>query len=144
MPQWSGDELSAKRELAIDALKKSMSGVLTHKDWIQLTEIAWQSMADKVIDAQLDVLRAERFEGRKSPSDAKGRMHRYERFKNVLKALNFLFKCYEVDWSEFLRTIVELVEGRADGAGLGGPARGDQQACAEAASGEGSDDSGSC
>ena len=144
MPQYSGEELSAKRKLAVDALKKSMASVLNHRDWIQLTEITWQSMADKVISAQLDLLRAERFEGRKSPNDVKIRLHRYEKFKNVLKALNFLFKCYDIDWSVFLQTLVDLIEGRIDGAGLGGPARGDQQGSAESASGEGSDDSRAC
>lgn len=144
MPQWSGEELAAKRRLAVDALKKSMASVLNHRDWVQLTEITWQSMSDKVSDAQLDLLRAERFEGRKSPSDAKGRIHRYERFKNVLKALNFLFKCYDIDWSVFLQTLVDLIEGRIDGAGLSGPARRDQQGSADTPSGEAPDDSGAC
>lgn len=144
MPQWSGDELAAKRGLAVDALKKSMVDVLNHRDWIQLTEIACQSMSDKVGDAQLALLRAERFEGRKTPNEAKGRLHRYERFKSILKALNFLFKCYDIDWSVFLQTLVDLIEGRIDGAGLGGSARRDQQSGAETTSGEGSDDSGAC
>lgn len=145
MPEWAGAELEAKRKQALEALRSSMSEMLDHKEWVQLTEMLWQSISDKVIDAQLDVIRRERFEPKSRPSSttATDRLDRFTRYKRVLRALNFMFKCVDIDWAVFLRTVVDLVEGRVDVNGLDSPARRDQQDRAAAETVEGTDDSGS-
>jgi len=145
MPEWSGAQLDTKRKQALDALRSSMSEMLDHKEWIQLTELLWQSVSEKVNDAQLDLIRRERFEPKDRPltNAAAERIDRFTRYKRVLRALNFVFKCYEVDWSVFLGTLLDLAEGRVDVKGLDRPARRDQQDRTAAEAGEGNDDSGS-
>jgi hypothetical protein len=109
-----------------------------------MTEIAWQLMSQKLHDAQLDVVRSEKFSKSKiTVRNAEERVERFNRYQRILRALNFLFKCYEIDWGVFLRTVVELVEGRIDVKGFDRPTGRDQQHGTPTEAAEGPDDSGS-
>jgi hypothetical protein len=128
MPRWSGDELQAKKKQALEVLSRAMKDMPVHEDWVTLTEILWQRMSDMVGECQLDVLRNERFGTATSRQSegARARLARYEKYRRTLKALNFLFKCIDIDWDVFLQTVVDLVEGNIDVKGLDSPARRDQ------------------
>lgn len=145
MPEWTGSQLDAKRQQALDSLRAAMPDMLDHREWIQLTETLWQVMSDRLADAQLDVIRRERFETKEHSSavTALERLNRVSRYKKILRALNFVFKCFDVDWNVFLRTLLDLAEGRADAKGLDSSARRDQQDHSAVENGEGDDDSGS-
>lgn len=116
---WEGEQLQGKRRQAIDAFRSAMSeAMLEHHEWIQMTDIAWQAMSERLHDAQLDVIRSEKFgKTRLSLQHGADRVERFDRYQRVLRAMNFLFKCFEVDWSAFLSAVVELVEGTLDGSG---------------------------
>lgn len=78
-----------------------------------MTELLWQLMAEKLHDAQLDVLRCEKFSTNESTlTNAAERVEKFSRHQRMLRALNFLFKCHQVDWKVFLQTVVELVESK--------------------------------
>lgn len=145
MPKWTGLQLDAKRRQALDALRLAMPDMLDHGEWIQLTETLWQVMSDRSVDAQLDIMRRERFETKEHASitTALERFSKVNRYKKILRALNFVFKCFDVDWNVFLRTLLDLAEGRADAKGLDSSTRRDQQDHSAAKDGEGDDDSGS-
>jgi hypothetical protein len=144
MPEWGGSQLDAKRKQALDAFRSSMSDMLDHKEWIQMTEVIWQLMSDRVIDAQQDIIRRERFEPKDRPSSAaaQDRLTRYTKFKRLLRALNFVFKCFEVDWSIFAETLLGVAEGRVDVKGLDNSTKRDQCDDQAAPDGQGTDDSG--
>ena len=140
--QWEGAQLEEKRKQSIRSLQAALADMLDHKEWIQMTELLWQLMSEKLHAAQLDVLRNERFSTSQTmPKVATDRVEKFSRHQRVLRALNFLFKCYEVDWSEFLRTVVELVEGEIDVKGHDRSAGRDQSGGSGTAAGKGSDDS---
>ena len=146
MPEWTGEQLEDKRKQALDALRDAMPDMLDHKEWIQLTETLWQAMSDRVASAQLDIIRRERFEATEKSSGtitAFERLNRTNRYKKILRALNYVFKCFDVDWNVFLRTLLDLAEGRSDAKGLDSPARRDQHDRSAVENGEGNDDSGS-
>jgi len=128
MARWNGEELRAKKQQALEVFRRAMADISVHEEWVSLTEILWQKMSEMVGDCQLDVLRNERFgtaTSRQSET-ARSRLARYEKYKRTLKALNFLFKCVDIDWDVFLQTVVDLVEGKVDVKGLDSPARRDQ------------------
>jgi len=113
--QWSGEQLEEKRRQAINALKSAFSDpMFDHKEWVQMTELTWQLMAEKLHDAQLDVLRCKEFSTKPSIiATALARVEKFSRHQRMLRALNFLFKCHQVDWEVFLQTVVELVESKS-------------------------------
>lgn len=140
--QWEGKQLEEKRKQAVRSLQAAFADMLDHKEWIQMTELLWQLMSEKLHDAQLDVLRGERFSTSQAMlAAANERVEKFSRHQRVLRALNFIFKCYEVDWGEFLRTVVELVEGKIDVKGLDRPTGRDQSRSSATAAGKGPDDS---
>jgi len=141
--QWDGAQLEEKRKQAIAAFQSAMGdAMLSHQEWVQMTELLWQLMSEKLHDAQLDVLRNERFSTNKMTiKGAVDRVDRFSRHQRVLRALNFLFKCYEVDWGVFLQTVVELVEGRIDVTRFDRPPGRDKQHGAHATTGKETDDS---
>lgn len=144
MARWRGEELQLKKAQALDVLRRAMGDMSVHDDWITLTEVVWQMMSDKVGECQMDVLRGERFgtaTSRQSEA-ARTRLARYEKYKRMLKSLNFLFKCVDIDWDVFLRTVVDLVEGKVDVRGLDSPARRDQSEDSTVETEQGTDDSG--
>jgi len=140
--QWEGAQLEEKRGQAIRALQAAFSEMLDHKEWVQMTELLWQLMSEKMHDAQLDVIRNEKFSTNQSIlENVTERVEKFSRHQRTLRALNFLFKCYEVDWGVFLQTVVELVESKSDVKGLDRPAGRDQSRSSRASTGQGSDDS---
>lgn len=150
MPEWQGEQLDLRRKQALGAFRSSMSDMLDHKEWVQLTELLWQHLSDKIADVQLDVMRRERFDSSKEGlpiishlSSAKERLNKFTKYKRALRALNFLFKCFEVDWTIFRDTIIDLAEGNQDAKGLDRQTKRDQSSCSAITHREESDNTGS-
>ena len=142
--QWSGARLEEKRRQAINALKASFSDpMFNHKEWVQMTELLWQLMTEKLHDAQLDVLRCEKFSTNELIlTNAADRVEKFSRHQRMLRALNFLFKCHQVDWKVFLQTVVELVESkRTDVKGINCPSERDQSSGSRTTTGKKIDNS---
>jgi hypothetical protein len=90
-----------------------MRGILSNDEWIQLTDMLNQMLTDKIHDAQLDLMRQEHFS--KTPEPAlREKLDRLARAQKALRSLNFVFKCYDVDWDVVMQTIVDLMEGKVD------------------------------
>ena len=122
--QWTGAQLEEKRQQAVNALKAAFSlPMRDHREWVQMTESLWQLMSEKLHDAQLDVLRCKEFSTNPLMiAGASERVEKFSRHQRMLRALNFLFKCHQIDWEVFLQTVVELVESKdADVKGLDYP-----------------------
>ncbi len=113
MPKWTGADLDRYRAKAAESLKQAMGGMPSNEEWIQLTDMIWQMLSERVRDAQIDLIRQERFLKTPDPSQ-KEKIDRLSRAQRVVRALNFVFKCYDVDWDVVLRTIVDLMEGKVD------------------------------
>lgn len=142
--QWSGTRLEEKRRQAINALKAGFSEpMFEHKEWVQMTELLWQLMSEKLHDAQIDVLRCKEFSTNPSIiANASERVEKFSRHQRMLRALNFLFKCHQVDWKVFLQTVVELVESKgADAKGLDCAPGRDQSSGSRATTGKKTDNS---
>jgi len=144
MPKWGGESLEVKRSQCLSALREVCGLMEGPDDWIALTEIAWQLMSHRVSEAQLDVLRHERFGNKVLLTRLDGatdRVKRFERFKRVLRVFNFFLKCWDVDWDVFLSTVVDLAQGRVNVEGLDSSTRRDQPDGPPDSGREGHDDS---
>lgn len=142
MPRWSGRELDEKRTQALEMFRQAMSEMTDHDDWTTLTDIAWQKMSEVIESAQVSIVVRERFSNKGDAylGEHLDKLKKYGRYRRTLKAINFLFKCIDVDWKVFLQTVVDLVEGNANGSDS--PAAGSKQDGPNAEAGHGDDDSG--
>lgn len=141
MPRWSGKELDDKRAQALAMFRQAVTDMSDHDDWTTLTEIAWQKMSEVVDSARVAILVRERFGKRPDYADEHlAKLEKYDRYRKTLKAMNFLFKCIDIDWKVFLQTVVDLVEGNSRGPDSA--AAGDKRVDPQDSAGKRDDDAG--